>query len=150
MPKNLEKEKDNEFKKYKRCLDAGLEKEYSRGFRGGFAPIQKFFDGTIYFRNISSQGEAWLKLPLDLFNVSFLFTASNYVVLNFPQFLDIWNSVLPVAIVCWVISVFTLGRIIDKRYTPLKAQRNFDNARNPAMQRIEGSLAKIVKQLKKE
>jgi len=129
-------------------LDAGLAEEYGRGFRGHFRPVQRFIDGTVYFKAISGQGETWLKMPIDLFNVSFLFTASNYVVLNFPQYLSIWNNMLPLAVGCWIVSVFTLGRIIDSKYKPIEAQANFSNERNPALKRIEDNILKIGKQLK--
>lgn len=118
---------------------------YDKGSLAGQPIVKPFMDGTISFRYFSAQGETWLKLPLDFFNVSFLLTFSNYIALHFPQYSTGLVTVLPVGFVVWVVSVFFLGKIIDKRYKPVQTQQKIGTDRSPEIQKISKGVQRLLK-----
>ncbi|MHC4604557.1 MAG: hypothetical protein ACYS6W_14650 [Planctomycetota bacterium] len=118
--------------------------------RGKHEFVSKAIEGTVYFRHIAGTGESWLKIPFDMANVSVVLSFSNFIALHYPDYSTLWVSLIPLAIVLWIASVFTLGRILDRKYKAINVAAKFGTDRNPALIAIKKGISRIEEQLKKE
>jgi len=101
----------------------------------------------IHFQKIYGLGEGQLGFIKNIANISGALNILNFIKLYFPEYSHSFLVLAPVFILSYIVMGYAIGKTIDTKLKFVDRQKNWDNARDPAIKEILDRLRGIDRRI---